>query len=598
MSLVDPHPRRKLAAILAADVVGYSKLMANDEARTLALLKARRRLVLEPLIARHEGRLFKVMGDAVLVEFASAVKAVECSVELQKAMAAANTEAPGDPQIVLRVGISLGDVMIEAGDLYGDGVNIAVRLEAIAQPGGVVISGAAYEQVKNKTGFHFEDLGLRELKNIPDAVHSYSIRSDTSHDVHRFRPGSSKLAGRTSIAVLPFVNLSNDPEQDYFSDGVTEDLIVELSRFRELNVIARASSFAYRGTVLNLERVGAELGSRYVVEGTVRRVGDRLRVSVQLVESATGKHLSAERYDRNSVEIRELQHEVVQKIVARITGRVFHADHDRALQMSADELAAYDCWLRGQHVSRNWSATTDEEALNWFEAALVRDPHFARAHSSLALLLNVKEAMLPGYEEGEMDRDRALKHARLAVQCDNEDARSHYSLGSVSMLRGDFAVAERHYRLTEELNPSAADTILNCAFAAAVFGDLSKAQELAERAFKLNPLHDDWYYSMLSVIHFIAGEYERCFEVGHSYVDFFPELAGWTAAALGLLGREAEARNEGAKFLRITEEIWAGREPFSPRKAVEWFLHINQCLRGSPRDELLRGLSIADLPVP
>jgi class 3 adenylate cyclase/TolB-like protein len=593
-----PNPRRKLAAILAADVVGYSKLMANDEARTLAHLKARRRQVLEPLIARHEGRLFKVMGDGVLVEFASAVQAVECSVELQKAMSAANKEAIDDPQIVLRIGINLGDVMIEAGDLYGDGVNIAARLEAIAEPGGVVISGAAYEQVKNKTSSRFEDLGPQKLKNIPDAVHAYSIRSATSRDVPRLRPTSSASGGRSAIAVLPVANLSNDPEQDYFSDGVTEDLIMELSRFRELTVIARTSSFAYRGASLNLERVGAELGAKYVVEGTIRRVGDRLRINVQLMETATGKHLLAERYDRSSVEIRELQHEVVQKIVARITGRVFQADHDRALQMSADELAAYDCWLRGVHATRNWTAKTDEEALKWFEAALVRDPHFARAHSSLALQLNVMGGMRPGYEEGEMDRERALKHARLAVQCDNEDARSHYSLGSVSMLRGDFAVAERHYRLTEELNPSDADTILNCAFAAAVFGDVSKAKELGERAFKLNPLHDDWYYPLLSWIYFIAGEYERCFEVGHPYIDVLPEQAAWTAAALGLLGREPEAKEEGAQFLRIVEESWVGREPFSPLKAVEWFLHCNKIVRGPPMAELLRGLRIADLPVP
>jgi len=230
----------------------------------------------------------------------------------------------------------------------------------------------------------------------------------------------------------------------------------------------------------------------------------------------------------------------------------------------------------------------------------VRDPHFARAHSSLALLLNVKAGVRPGYEEDEdeIDRNRALKHARLAVQCDNEDARSHYSLGSVSMCRGDFAVAERHYRLTEELNPSDADTILNCAFAAAVFGDVGKAHELAERAIELNPLHDDWYYLLLGWIHFIAGEYERCFEVGHPYIDSFPELAAWTAAALGLLGREAEARNEGAAFLRITEACWAGREPFTPAKAVEWFLHSNRMVRGPPKDELLRGLRLAGLPVP
>jgi adenylate cyclase len=423
-------------------------------------------------------------------------------------------------------------------------------------------------------------------------------RADSAAGAHRGRPQFAEKAGRTAIAVLPFVNLSNDPEQDYFSDGVTEDLIMELGRFRDVTVIARASSFAYRGAALNLERFGAELGARYVVEGTVRRGDDRLRINVQLLDTATGKHLLAERYDRSSVEIWELEHEVVQKIVARITGRVSQADHDRALQMSADELAAYDCWLRGQHATLEWTPKTEEEAFKWFDAALARDPHFARAHSSIALLLNVSATVRPGYENQEVDRDRALKHARLAVQCDNEDARSHYSLGAVSLLRGDLAVAERHYRLTEELNPNDADTIMNCAFAAAALRDASKARELAERAIKLNPLHADWYYYLLSGTHFIIGEYERCFEVGHPYIDFFPELAGWTAAALGLLGREAEAGNEGARFLRIVEACWAGRQPFTPPKAVEWFLYINNCVRGPPRDELIRGLRIAGLPVP
>jgi adenylate cyclase len=290
--------QRRLAAILAADVVGYSGLMEQDEAATLATLKARRKEVLEPLVATHQGRIFKDTGDGVLIEFSSAVNAVQCAVELQHAMATANSDQPDGGHLVLRIGINLGDVLVEGSDLYGEGVNIAARLEGIAEPGGVVVSSSAYEQVKNKIKIDVDDLGGKVLKNIAEPVRAYRVTGTPAvADV-----GPKRVTDH-SIAVLPFNNLSSDPEQDYFSDGITEDIITELSRWRQLRVLSRHATFQYRGAGLDLKRIGRELGVHYVVEGSVRRIGNRLRITAQLIDAVSGSHIWAERYDREMKEI-------------------------------------------------------------------------------------------------------------------------------------------------------------------------------------------------------------------------------------------------------------------------------------------------------
>jgi TolB-like protein/class 3 adenylate cyclase len=310
--------QRRLTAILAADVVGYSRLMGADEAGTMAALKSRRTEILQPLVSRHHGRIIKVMGDGVLVEFASAVNAVECAIELQAGMEGANRNLPEDRRIVLRVGINLGDVMVEGSDLYGEGVNIAARLEAIADPGGIVISSTAHDYVRNRIKTSFDDMGAQTLKNIAEPIRAYRVAWTDAVAAMASQP----VTGRPSIAVLPFANMSGDPEQAYFSDGVTEDIITEISRFRELFVIARNSSFQYRDKSIDVRRIGRELDVQYVVEGSVRKLGDRVRVTAQLIHAVTGNHLWAERYDRDLADVFTLQEDLAHAIAATIGGRV------------------------------------------------------------------------------------------------------------------------------------------------------------------------------------------------------------------------------------------------------------------------------------
>jgi len=292
--MAEERVRRRLAAILAADVVGYSRMMERDEAGTLAALKQRRKATLEPLVARHQGRVFKVTGDGVLVQFDSAVNAVECAIELQQEMATANQSLPDDRHIILRIGVNLGDVIVEGSDLYGEGVNVAARLESIVEPGGILVSGTAHDYIRNKIKVRFDDLGPQTLKNITEPVRAYRV-SDTPVVA---AAAISHAADKPSIAVLPFANMSGDSAQDYFSDGITEDIITELSCNHGLLVIARNSSFQYRAAAVDVKRIGRELGAQYVVEGSVRRGGEHVRITAQLIDAATGGHVWAHRYDR------------------------------------------------------------------------------------------------------------------------------------------------------------------------------------------------------------------------------------------------------------------------------------------------------------
>src|SRR4029079_11195656 len=308
--MVEERTQRRLAAILAADVVGFSRLMEADESGTMAALKVRRKDVLDPLVAQYQGRIFKTIGDGVLIEFASAVNAVQCAAELQQGMAVSNSGKPEDRHIVLRIGVNLGDVLVEGVDLYGDGVNIAARLETIAEPGGILVSSTAHEHVGTKVKVGFKDMGLQALKNIAQPVRAYRVTGTPTIEV----AAPKSVSDKPSIAVLPFVNMSGDPEQEYFSDGLTEDIITELSRFKKLLVIARNSSFTFKGQAVDVKEIGRKLGARYVVEGSVRRAGNRIRISAQLLESATGNHLWAERYDREMEDIFAVQDELVRAI--------------------------------------------------------------------------------------------------------------------------------------------------------------------------------------------------------------------------------------------------------------------------------------------
>jgi adenylate cyclase len=371
---------RRLCAILAADVVGYSRLMELDEAGTLNELKRRRTDILEPLVCEHRGRIVKVMGDGVLVEFGSAVNAVTCAIELQKRMAAANAAMPDGRQIVLRIGVNLCDAIVEGADLYGEGVNVAARLQALTEPGGILVSGTAYDHVKNKVDAAFEDLGARALKNLRDPVRVYRVPCDAPAR----RPESEPSREKPSIAVLPFANLSGDAEQAYFSDGIAEDIVTGLSHFRQLFVISRHSSFQYRDRAADVRRVAAELGVRFIVEGSVRTSGNTLRVTAQLIDAATGSHLWAQRFDRELTDIFAVQDEITRTIVASLAGQVEEADRRRAIRKSGSDLSAYDLLLRGKHRLERGARDDVLAARQMFELVLEMDPDYAPGYIELA----------------------------------------------------------------------------------------------------------------------------------------------------------------------------------------------------------------------
>lgn len=417
-------PRRRLAAILAADVVGYSRMMRADEAGTLSALKARRTHILDTLVKEYHGRIVKLMGDGVLVDFGSVVDAVTCAAALQNAMDAANARLPDDKWIVLRIGVNLGDVIVEGGDLYGDGVNIAARLEAIAEPGTVVVSRTVFDHVSGKVKFGFDDLGEQQLKNITDAVRVYRLRPDGETLTP---PLALTLPDKPSIAVLPFVNMSGDPEQEYFSDGLTEDIITLLSRITRFLVIARTSTFTYKGKPAEVKRVATELGVNYVMQGSVRRAGDRLRVTAQLIDAETGHHVWAERYDRSMTEIFEMQDDIARSVAASTQTQVTLAEGLADIsRLSADSKASN---LVTKAWGRFWDQTPEAiaDASNLVEEALQIDPMLPRAHQMRASIF-IHRIYFEEIPADAANTARALELAKSALRLGPRDEWSHWAM--------------------------------------------------------------------------------------------------------------------------------------------------------------------------
>ncbi len=374
--MTDDRAQRRLAAILAADVVGYSRLVELDEAGTIEALKQRRETVLQPLVAEHHGRVVKLMGDGVLLEFASAVNAVACAVEWQKRMAAANDGISEARRIVWRIGINLGDVIAEGGDLYGDGVNVAARLENSAQPGGVLVSGSVFEQVKRKLPFRFDDLGAQAMKNIAEPVHVYRVRLTPEVPVRE----ALQLPAKPSIAVLPFLSMGGDPEQSSFADGLTEDLITDLSRNAGLFVIARNSAFAYKDKPADARQIAHDLGVRYLLEGSARRAAGRVRINAQLIDAVGGGHLWAERFDRSVEDVFAVQDEVTARIVEALVGQLT----EPPARNRPKNMKAYDLCVHARRLDEE-SPQASREAHLLLQQAIALDPEFAEAHRLLAL---------------------------------------------------------------------------------------------------------------------------------------------------------------------------------------------------------------------
>jgi len=379
--MAEERTQRRLAAIMAADVVGYSRLMERDEGGTLAVLKSRRKNVLEPLVARNGGRVFKIAGDGVFVEFGSAVNAVQCAIDLQNKMAEANDGVPEDRHIILRIGINLGDVMVEGGDLYGDGVNIAARLEAIADPGGILASGTAHDYVKNKVRVGFEDFGPQTLKNIDEPVRAYRVGGMPAVALKQPKPP----ADRPSIAVLPFMNMSGDPEQEYFSDGITEDIITDLSKVATLRVLSRNTTFAFKGKAVDVSHIARQLNVGYVIEGSVRKSGGRVRITAQLIDAHKDSHLWAERYDRDLNDIFALQDEISQAIVAALKISLLPQERETIESRSTQNPEAYRLYLLARYYRAQYTPRSQEIALRFCWRALEIDPSYARAWALVGL---------------------------------------------------------------------------------------------------------------------------------------------------------------------------------------------------------------------
>jgi adenylate cyclase len=476
--MAEGHVQRRLAAILAADVVGYSRLLEQDEAGTLAELKERRRTILNPLVAEHHGRIVKVMGDGVLVEFGSAVNAVAAAAELQKRMAAANRGAAAGRQIRLRIGINLGDVVVEGSDLYGDGIVIAVRLQAMAEPEAICISGAVHDQVGNKLPFAFEDLGPCEVKNIARQIHVFRMRTHRDSNVRQSADHHSKQA-KPSIAVLPFTNMSGDSEQEYFSDGITEDIITDLSKISALNVVSRNTAFTFKGKPVDIAQVAQRLKVGHVVQGSVRKVDGRVRITAQLIDAVNDIHLWGERYDRDLIDIFALQDEIAQAIVVALKVRLQPAEKEAIESRSTRDLDAYEIYLQGRYHYRQYGAKNLQIAIRFGERALEIDPHYARAWALIA----VSQSAL--HLKGQL-QETGLSAAEKALSLDPSLAEAHSARGRIlgDLDRRVEAMVEHEEAL--RLDPDSHEVRFNFGRTCFQFGRYDAAIEHFERAAQLS----------------------------------------------------------------------------------------------------------------
>jgi TolB-like protein/class 3 adenylate cyclase len=483
--MAEERAQRRLAAILAADVVGYSRLMQADEAGTLAALKSRRSEILQPLVAKHHGRLIKVMGDGVLVEFASAVEAVICALELQRTMDAASTGLPEDKRIILRIGINLGDVVVEGGDLYGDGVNIAARLEALAEPGGIYVSGKVREEAAGKTACDFVNLGARALKNIIPPVQVYRVAAAAAALSGICLDSSAKpKPSIVSVAVLPFTNMSGDASQEYFADGLTEDLITALAKSRHLSVLSRNATFIYKGQVVNIPDVGRLLGARFVLEGSVRAGGNRVRVSAQLIDAESGTHLWAERFDRELADIFAVQDEIVQAISAQLGFALIEAAATGRRSAPTASLTAYDHLLRGRSA---WRRGAVIETRDHYLKAVEADPNYAAALACLAQFYSEDIYMQMSGEPVDDLARLADDFAARALAADDGDSYTHHQVGAAMISLGKLPEARHHLELALSLNPYFVNTTINLGWVIACAGQHREGLAMVERVFGLEP---------------------------------------------------------------------------------------------------------------
>jgi adenylate cyclase len=544
---------RRLAAILAADVVGYSRLMGDNEIGTFERLKELRKMLVQPYIEKHKGRIVKLMGDGLLAEFPSVIEAVQCAVDIQRAMQTRNSNARDDQRVQLRIGVNLGDIIVEGSDIYGDGVNIAARLEALADPGGVCISGSAFDIADGKLDFKFVDTGFQSVKNIKKKVQTYNVDLlglETSELVER--NGDIEKSIRPSIAILPFANMSGDPEQDYFSDGITEDLITEISRFRELAVVSRNSSFVFKGKSESLREVGSKLNAQYIVEGSVRKAGQRVRVTAQLIDAEDDAHVWAERYDRALEDIFEVQDDIVRCIASTLVGRLEAERLTKIKSLSNDQLRVYDLFLRGREHFFNWSIEENRKARECLQAALDIEPGNAPV---MALLSEVLLRMwLNGWSNNaDADRHSALELAERADEIDEDDSRTQTSLGMAYLFNGDPDKAKHHFETAMRINPNDTRVIIYYSRHAVFDGDIEKAVDLCQQALILNPYGK--YNWNLGLASFAARNYEEVISLLDAIRNPPESVLALLAASYAMAGKTDKAQEICQNFTKAAADL-------------------------------------------
>ena len=574
---------RKLAAIFAADIAGYSRLMARDEVGTLARLK-RCRAIIDRLIASHHGRIFNTAGDSVVADFASAVDAVQCAVAVQAAIATENAGGTANEPMQFRIGVHVGDVMVDGDNLLGDGVNIAARLEALAEPGAICISATARDHIGNKLPLAFDDVGDQKVKNIDQAIRVYRVQVEK---LPAQPVAALPLPDKPSIAVLPFANMSGDPEQEYFADGMVEEISTALSRIRWFFVIARNSTFTYKGHAVDVKQVGCELGVRYVLEGSVRKSGNRIRITAQLVEAATGNYVWAERYDRDLADIFAVQDEITERVVAAIEPELYAAEHVRSQSKPPDSLDGWECVIRALSLIGQGTRDENTEAEALCRRAIAVAPGYGRAHSLLAWAL-LRRTVWSGDLQTVVPEISAETQTALAI--DDRDPWAHLAQGMLQQRLGHPGEAARSARRALELNPNFALAHAFLASALGRQGAYQKAVNCAEHALRLSPRDRlVGYYASLAMaqVHFAGERYPECVIWTRNMIEKSPEyLPGhfFLTAALAMAGDLAAAAEARGTLLRLRPEF-----------SLTW-MNENARQTGKLAERLCEGLRKAGVP--
>jgi adenylate cyclase len=547
-----PGEERRLAAVLSADMVGFSRLMEVDETGTLARLKTHRLELIDPAIAKNRGRIIKTTGDGMLVEFHSIADAVLCAAEIQRRMARRNADVPPARWIQFRIGINLGDVIVDDNDIFGDGVNVAARLQMLAEPGGICVSGAVREQVGQRLDdIAFEDLGEQSVKNIARPIRTFRVRLDQGS---KGAPeGANDIAVATaaskkpSIAVLPLVNMSGDPEQEFFADGLTEDIITELSRFHDLLVISRNSTFVYKGKAVKVQEVAREFGVDYILEGSVRKVGDRIRVTVQLIDAETDRHIWAERYDRQLEDIFAIQDEMTGAIVATLPGRVEAARHDRVKHKRTDNMMAYECVLAAKVLHHRSTQVDNAEAQRLLDRALALDPNYAHAHAWKACVLG-QTWVYNWCRDATFQQVAAELEVTLAL--DDNDSDVHRILAALNLNRADHDKAAYHQERALALNPNYDLVVVQQGELLTWLGRPEEGIDWIKKAMRLNPYHPERFWGHLGRACYCSEKYGEAAEAFSRITRPDHTHHAFLAATFAQMGNAVAAAAHAAEVLK------------------------------------------------